>query len=444
MIRYLAAGGLVAAGLAGLLVLQYTWLLDSLRMERRRLDERVETVLLRTAQAIEGADSTRLLQLNKLVFRDRPSPERSAIQVESWLDSLLRSQVESVGGEPLPYAYQLLSENSGNAVLGSGDFDDRQLYANYARRLRGPRIIGYCRCELSLLLQVPDPMKVLLGRLRLQLTAAAAALICLLAGAGLLFFYLNRLRRLHAAKDDFLNHLVHELKTPLFSSRLLLRLLETDLQKQRDPAELRQRITALRADNERLRERAERVLDLAELDRPRLQLHVRHFSVDELLQKEFGTFGRKVAAAGGTYTTEITPGLYLESDATHFAGVVGNLLDNALKYQPTAPRIKLTVTATGRNLQLSVDDAAPRIPKKRRRRVFRRFYRLPGQTISGYGLGLHYVRTAVRAAGGRARIEDSPLGGNRFVVTYPHASPPRLPPGPPVSPPAPRRGEITI
>ncbi len=181
-------------------------------MERRRLDERVETVLLRTAQAIEGADSTRLLQLNKLVFREQPSPERSAIQVESWLDSLLRSQVESVGGEPLPYAYQLLSENSGNAVLGSGDFDDRQLYANYARRLRGPRIIGYCRCELSLLLQVPDPMKVLLGRLRLQLTAAAAALISLLAGAGLLFFYLNRLRRLHAAKDDFLNHLVHELE----------------------------------------------------------------------------------------------------------------------------------------------------------------------------------------------------------------------------------------
>ncbi len=79
------------------------------------------------------------------------------------------------------------------------------------------------------------------------------------------------------------------------------------------------------------------------------------------------------------------------------------------------------------------------------------FYRLPGQTISGYGLGLHYVRTAVRAAGGRARIEDSPLGGNRFVVTYPRASPPppvspRPPrsPGPPVSPPAPRRGEITI
>ncbi len=432
----------MAAGLAGLLALQYTWLLDSLRLERRRLDERVETVLVRTAQAIEGADSTRLLQLNKLVFREQPSPERSAIEVETWLDSLLRAQVESVGGEPLPFAYQLLSESSGNALLGSGNFDDAQLYANYARRLRGPRIIGFCRCELSLLLQVPDPMKVLLGRLRLQLFAAAAALICLLAGAGLLFFYLNRLRRLHAAKDDFLNHLVHELKTPLFSSRLLLRLLETDLQKQRDPAELQQRITALRADNERLRERAERVLDLAELDRPRLQLHVQLFAVDELIEREFGTFDQKVASVGGTYRTDITPALYLESDATHFAGVVGNLLDNALKYQPTAPCIKLTVVATGRNLQLSVDDAAPRIPKKRRRRVFRRFYRLPGQTISGYGLGLHYVRTAVRAAGGRVWIEESKLGGNRFVVVYPRASPPRVSPAPGF-PPAPRRGEIT-
>lgn len=105
--------------------------------------------------------------------------------------------------------------------------------------------------------------------------------------------------------------------------------------------------------------------------------------------------------------------------------LVGNLLDNALKFTPPGGRVAVSLAASGNRAVLSVDDSGPGIPPSECELVFRRFWRADAaRATPGSGLGLALVRAVATAAGGNVRCLPSPLGGARFEVTLPLAPPP--------------------
>jgi signal transduction histidine kinase len=110
----------------------------------------------------------------------------------------------------------------------------------------------------------------------------------------------------------------------------------------------------------------------------------------------------------------------VQGDRQKLASLVGNLLDNAVRYAPDASAIDVTLREERGAVTLEVSDEGPGIPEELRTRVFESYYRIPGSTGSGSGLGLAIVREVARAHGARVEIREGRGGkGTAVVVAFP-------------------------
>jgi len=110
------------------------------------------------------------------------------------------------------------------------------------------------------------------------------------------------------------------------------------------------------------------------------------------------------------------------TDPTHFTNLVYNLLDNANKYSPESPVIKVSTINSPKGINLTVEDNGMGMSKAVQARIFDKFYRLPSgnvHNIKGFGLGLSYIKAILEANGGNIKVHSEPGKGSRFVVFIP-------------------------
>ena len=226
---------------------------------------------------------------------------------------------------------------------------------------------------------------------------------------------LRREDELASLRSNFVSSVSHELRTPLAQIRLYL---ET-LQLGRAPTEAQRDWSLGHIDREtkRLSHLVENVLRFSTL------------GATDPTQAEAVDVGAEVAEiakefsglAASRHTTVVvdvapTPPISMRPDALRH--IVLNLLDNAVKYGPRGQTVRVTVRPEGEGVAIAVDDEGPGIPAADRERIWRPFTR--GSTAvsnGGSGIGLTIVREVAAANGGSARVEASPSGGARFVVT---------------------------
>ena len=118
------------------------------------------------------------------------------------------------------------------------------------------------------------------------------------------------------------------------------------------------------------------------------------------------------------------PHIMIQADADEVRAAVSNLIDNAVKYSGTNPRVRVeTLTLDGNFVAVRVKDNGPGVPEAERKQIFKRFYRMPGPTatrVKGTGLGLFIVRSVAKRHGGKAWVEsDGPGKGSTFVLQLP-------------------------
>ena len=152
------------------------------------------------------------------------------------------------------------------------------------------------------------------------------------------------------------------------------------------------------------------LLDLSRIEAGVLRPHREPYALDELL---WGTLERLGPEAAARVRVEVPDDLPLVPlDPVLMERVVGNLLENALKYSPPDTPVALTAWRQGHAIELGVADHGPGIPMAERERIFERFYRAAStRATTGLGLGLTLSAALVEAHGGRIRVEDAPGGG---------------------------------
>ena len=234
-------------------------------------------------------------------------------------------------------------------------------------------------------------------------------------------------RALQAAdrrKDEMVAAVSHDFRSPLAAIRQNLQTVLRDLQTL-DPARTRRFLQGALTQQERLSTMSTNLLDLAQIGRE--QLGLEPVDVAGLL-RDCVDHARMVAEPRAVaITMELAPGTppQVMGDAGRLAQVVGNLLDNAVKFSPNGGEVKLTAqpldSSGGTGLCVAVQDSGPGVPEDAAERVFDPFVQLPtvAHAGQGSGLGLAIVRAGVRAHGGACRVEQAPGGGARFVVTLP-------------------------
>ncbi len=223
------------------------------------------------------------------------------------------------------------------------------------------------------------------------------------------------LERLDAAavrQRQFVSDASHELRSPIAAVRAQL-----EVALRRDDPDWPTVAKAVLDEDGRLEEAVDELLELARLDEAGTRFDAEDVDLDDLVLDESHRT-RQVAID----TTHVSAGR-VRGNARQLGRVVRNLLDNACRHATT--RVTVALEVDGAQVVLTVDDDGPGIPGEDRVRVFDRFTRLDedrGRPAGGAGLGLALVRAVVERHHGRVAVEDTPLGGARFVVRIPAAA----------------------
>ncbi len=241
-------------------------------------------------------------------------------------------------------------------------------------------------------------------------------------GTILVFHDLTRLKKLEGARQEFVANVSHELRTPL---SLIKGYVETLLDGARDNPEVSLKfLQTIDRNAERLKLLIEDLLTISELESGRVKLNLRAVALRPVVQKVMDDFKSRAAMRSVKLINQV-PELTAQADVDRLEQVLGNLLDNAIKYGRNEGQVVVGGRrADAGQIEVFVRDDGPGIPPEALERVFERFYRVDkarSREHGGTGLGLSIVKHIVQGHGGRVWATSEVGQGTTFSLTLPAA-----------------------
>lgn len=234
-----------------------------------------------------------------------------------------------------------------------------------------------------------------------------------------------RQKKLTEMKNDFINNMTHEFKTPISSISLAAQMLN-DQSVRKSPMMLQQISTVITDETKRLRFQVEKVLQMSMFDRQKATLKLEEIDANAAIFNIVNTFKLKVEKYGGSISAELDAmDAIVTVDEMHFTNVIFNLLDNAVKYRSEERPLKLTVASRDlddERLQITIEDNGIGIRRDDLKKIFDKFYRVSTgnrHDVKGFGLGLAYVRKMVNELEGDIRVESEFNVGTKFIIILP-------------------------
>ena len=272
-------------------------------------------------------------------------------------------------------------------------------------------------------LQVTFPTKqnYILNSLNLLLPSLALVLLvlCIFIVAIIIIF---RQKQLNSIKNDFVNNMTHEFKTPISSISLASQMLQ-DPSVGKTPQTLQHISKVIKDETKRLSFMVEKVLQMSVFEKEKSILKLNEIQINLLIRDIVNNFSLKVTSKGG----QITSKLHAKNDIAlidevHFTNIIFNLMDNALKYCDKSLLLTIETWNEKDNLLISIEDNGIGIQKDDLKRIFEKFYRVSTgnlHNVKGFGLGLAYVKKIVTEHRGTIKVESEPKIGTKFIITIP-------------------------
>jgi two-component system phosphate regulon sensor histidine kinase PhoR len=234
---------------------------------------------------------------------------------------------------------------------------------------------------------------------------------------------LFRQKRLSEIKNDFINNMTHELKTPIstigLSSEMILR---NDFSN--DPEKLKRYAGIIFKENKRLENQVERVLNVAKLDQEDLVLKKEIMDIHELLEEAKDNFSFNQLEQSGQIHLKLEANpCAITADPVHITNVVYNLLDNAIKYCDKVPDITISTKSDKKGIILELQDNGIGMKRDDIKMIFDKFYRVPTgnlHNVKGFGLGLFYVKLIVDEHKGKIDVKSKIGEGTTFTLYLPY------------------------
>lgn len=228
-----------------------------------------------------------------------------------------------------------------------------------------------------------------------------------------------RQKKINTIKNDFINNMTHEFKTPLATINLAIDALNSpklaeDIEKRRHYTNI------IRKENERMHKQVEHVLQMSLLDKGDIQLKKEITPLHHIVEDACTHMALAIDGRNGELKTDISEDFKVAVDSHHFTNVLINILDNAVKYSTDTPEISVRAVAEGDKVQLYIQDNGIGMSKEVRDHIFDRFYRAERgnvHTVKGHGLGLAYAKEIIDLHQGDIRVKSSIGQGSTFIIT---------------------------
>ena len=456
----------ISVALLGSLWIQVKWVRDTLALKDAEFSKSVDNAMIAVSDRLERAEARRTLT-HLPADEQHPAmltgPESGNAEPiggpgglsDDTLDELLRGilttgmfqdirerinpqLLDSLITEELrirhidgPYAYGVFGDDGEAVMLQQQEPGDSLLVRNGSHRTRLFRN-DWPQEHLEgsswwLHMHVPARPSVLL-RSMWPMVITSSILLVLIAG---IFIYtlrtILRQKRLGDIKNDLVNNLTHELKTPISTISLACEAL-TDPGIPKDAEQIRLFTGMIRDENKRLGMLVESVLLSAVNDQGGMRLRLTDVDMHALLAEVARNSALQAEKRGGHITFSPKAELaHVRGDRTYLTSIFYNLIDNAVKYCVDSPRISMITRSDAQALTIEVRDNGIGIPRQEQGKIFDNLYRVPTgnvHNVKGFGMGLSYVRSVVERHGGTIHVKSNADGydqstGSRFIVTLP-------------------------
>lgn len=377
--------------------------------------------------------------LKELLLSERPIAERLDRMT---LDTLLRESLAE-RSISLPFAYGVRSDRTSS---GKPQF----LFATYNTDATRMLQMGY-RAVLfpnnlidtgnHLYVYFPTRKEFIWSQMGFTLAASALLILTILACFYIAITTIIRQKKMADIKNDFINNMTHEFKTPISTISLAVEMAEdmggsafrsgigkrVEIANQEDAGEagrMARYLGIIRDETRRLGSHVEKVLQMALLDRGTVKLALVPVNIHDVIEKVLNSIGLQIEQRGGELVLDFEADNELvEADEVHLTNIVYNLVDNAIKYSPDKPHITIRTQSLPEGVSLTVADRGLGLSKEQQGRIFETFYRVPTgnlHDVKGFGLGLSYVRKMVDVHHGRISVESELGQGSAFEVVIPY------------------------
>ncbi len=346
---------------------------------------------------------------------DKPLKERVNFRM---LDNDIRNELLN-NGINIPY-HLTVSTTDGREVYRCPDFTEEGLEYSYTQYLfqNDPQSkMGVVKIHF------PDMSSYIFSSVRFMIPSLIFTFVLLVTFI-FTIVVIFRQKRYTEIKNDFINNMTHELKTPIASISLAAQMMNDDTvtKSEQMTKHLGGIITE---ESKRLRFLVEKVLQMSMFDKKSVVFKKKELDLNEMVENIASTFSLRVEHTGGKIYTEIEAvdsAIYV--DEVHFQNAITNLMDNAVKYRkPEEPLDVYIRTWNDHNhLLLSIRDTGQGIKKENIKKIFDKFYRVHTgnkHDVKGFGLGLAYVKKVIDLHQGDIKCESDLGKGTKFTISLP-------------------------
>lgn len=334
------------------------------------------------------------------------------------LDNYLKSSLINNGIE-LPYHFTVIDKD-GREVYRCSDFEEKGSEDTYSQSL----FQNDPPAKMSILkIHFPGKKDYIFDSVSFMIPSMIFTIVLLITFIFTIYIVFRQ-KKLTEMKNDFINNMTHEFKTPISTISLAAQMLK-------DPAvgkspQMFQHISGVINDEtKRLRFQVEKVLQMSMFDKQKATLKMKELDANEMISGVVNTFALKVERYNGKITSNLEatdPVIF--ADEMHITNVIFNLMDNAVKYKKSDEDLLLKVRTWNEpgKLMISIQDNGIGIKKENLKKVFDKFYRVHTgnlHDVKGFGLGLAYVKKIIQDHRGTIRAESELNVGTKFIIALP-------------------------
>ncbi len=318
------------------------------------------------------------------------------------------------------YFYGIRNQKNDFPVLSPGfnkDYLDRtyeiQLFPNDILPSRYYLVVYFKRHKRIMPKNIPKQM----------IISILITIIITITFAFIIYLILKQ-RKLSELKNDFINNMTHELKTPISTISLASQMLSDDtihIDKKKVGS-----VTKIISDeSKRLEFQIEKVLQISLFEKGNIHFNIQNIDIHEIIETAVLNTELKVKNKGGKISMNLNANKYvIKGDKLHLTNIFFNLLDNAVKYakENRPPKINVKTEEIENRIKIVISDNGVGISKDGQKKIFNKFYRVPTgnvHDVKGFGLGLSYVKRIVDEHKGHISVKSELNSGTDFILYFP-------------------------
>lgn len=373
-----------------------------------------------TAQKVRNKTEMAKEVLNDLMFTKRSIYDRVNYQI---LDSLLKYEIKMKGIE-IPFDYGISSEENPSYLhyASSVKYKMTGLKSDKDTYMVNLFPNDYSNSDSYLRVYFPNQDRYIIRNIWMMY---ATSLLLILVVLGCFYVAVSTIvkqKQLADIKNDFINNMTHEFKTPISTISLATQMLGDDAVTA-SSSMFKRYLGIIRDENKRLGSQVEKVLQTAQMERGEVRLNLGMVNVHQIIERVLENISPQIELREGIIDIDLqAENPEIQADEVHLTNIIFNLLDNANKYSPEKPIIKITTENTEKGLSIKVSDQGIGMTKESIKQIFEKFYRVPTgnvHDVKGFGLGLSYVKKMVEEHNGRINVVSKLGEGSEFEVVLP-------------------------